>query len=103
MTEERVWDQVVKPLSTGAAYMTELASKTAERRGIGLNRWLKAVYDHLVYQKEEETKRRNKFILKENVFGMFYDEIDKIFPSIEYCLAPKKVPVFSGAKSLRSS
>ena len=33
---------------------------------------------------------------------MFYAEIDSIYPSVEYCLAPKKVVAATGAASLRS-
>ena len=36
-------------------------------------------------------------------FKEFYKEIDKILPSLEYCLAPKKASEKSGAASLRSS
>ena len=34
---------------------------------------------------------------------MFYEEIDRIQTSFEYCLAPKKVVAAPGAASLRSS
>ena len=103
MSDEEVWDGVAQPLKSGAEYMTEYASKEVERRGIGINRWLKSLYDYLEYQRTDEQKKKNKFIVKENVYDMFYAEIDKILPSVEYCLAPKKAAVVSGAASLRSS
>jgi hypothetical protein len=103
MSNEEVWGNVTQPLKSGAEFMTEYASKEAERRGIGINRWLKSLYDYLEYQRTAEQKKKNKFILKETVYDMFYAEIDKILPSVEYCLAPKKVAVSSGAASLRSS
>ena len=82
-----------------------VATRIAREEGIValMNRWLKSLYDYLVYQRTDEQKRKNKFILKNNVYHMFYAEIDKILPSVEYCLAPKKAGVSQGAVSLRSS
>ena len=85
MSDEEVWGNVTRPLKSGAVYMTEYASETAERRGIAINRWLKSLYDYLEYQRTAEQKKKNKFILKETVYDMFYAEIDKILPSVEYC------------------
>ena len=102
MSDEEVWGNVIQPLKSGAEYMTEYASKDAERRGTGITRWLKSLSDYLQYQRTAEQKK-NAFILKENVYNAFYAEIDLIQPSVEYCLVPKKVVAATGAASLRSS
>ena len=82
MSDEEVWGNVIQRLKSGAEYMTEYASKDAERRGIGINRWLKSLSDYLKYQGTAEQKKKNAFILKENVYNMFYAEIDAIYPSL---------------------
>ena len=41
MTDEDVWDCMVKPLKSGGKFMTEFASDDPERRGIAINRFLK--------------------------------------------------------------
>ena len=70
---------------------TRIASE--ERIVALMNRWLKSLYDYLVYQRTVEQKRKNKFILNDNVYDMFHAEIDKILPSVEYCLAPAAAEV----------
>ena len=82
--------------------MTELCSKETERRGIGVNRWLKADLDYCVYQLDENVKKQNKVLLDPDKFKELYAEIDRIKPSLEYCLAPKKQVEKTGAASLRS-
>jgi len=103
LSNEAVWDAVAQPLKSGALFMTEYADEDAERRGVAINRWLKSLYDYLQYQKTPAQKKKNEFIIKENVCAMFYDEIERLLPSVEYCLAPKRQGVSSGAASLRSS
>merc|ERR1711907_664167 len=86
-----VWNHVSQPLKSGVVYMPEYASHTPERRGIACNRWSKSLYGFLVYQIETETKKPNKCVLKDNIFTVLYETIQSMFPSVEYCLAPKKV------------
>ena len=102
LPDEEVWESATLPLKSGAMYMTEYASNDPERRGIGINRWLKSLFDYMAYQQGEEQKKKNKFILRENVYKMFYDEIDRMLPAVQYCLAPKKVSTPVGAAALRS-
>ncbi len=103
MSDKEVWEQLVKPLKTGAAYMTEYASMDDERRGVAVNRWLLAVYTFLQYQSKEHVKKQNEYVMKESICKELYQEIMTIMPSIEYCLAPKKVSEKIGAAALRSS
>jgi hypothetical protein len=98
-----VWDQLRKPLKTGAMYATEFASKEPERRGVAINRWMHAVLSFVEYQKTKSVQDHNKFIMREELFNELYTEIDTILPPLQYCLAPKKVSVKSGAASLRSN
>ena len=102
MADEDVWKIFSQPLKSGAMYMTELCSKDTERRGIGVNRWLKADLDFCVYQLNENVKKQNQVLLNPNMLKELYAEIDRIKPSLEYCLAPKKQAEKSGAASLRS-
>ena len=103
MDDKQVWDCMKQPLKSGGLYMTEYASAAEERRGIAINRWLKSVLDYLEYQLSEKGMKTNAFVMKEAVYKEFYDEINKILPSVRYCLAPKKVSQKSGAASLRSA
>jgi hypothetical protein len=103
MTDRAVWDQLVKPLNSGAQWMTEFAAKEAERRGIGFNRWALSVKVYMEYQNKPEVKKYNDFILKPELFASFYEEVDRILPSITYCLAPRKFAAKEGAANLRSS
>ena len=98
-----VWDALCEPLKSGAHFMTEYASPDKERRGIALNRWLKALLDYIEYQEREQVKKTNKFIMKEKVYEEFYDELKRVKPAVVYCLAPKKVSAKVGASSLRSA
>ena len=102
LSDAAVWVQLCKPLKSGAMYCTEFASKDVERRGIAINRWLQVLIAYCEYQKKENVKKQNEFIM-EAVFKEFYDEVDRILPRLTYCLAPKKVSEKSGAASLRSN
>jgi len=103
MSDPAVWAQLVKPLNSGAEWMTEFAAKEAERRGIGFNRWALSVKVYMEYQNKPEVKQYNEFILKPELVTAFYEEIDRILPSITYCLAPRKFAAKEGAANLRSS
>jgi hypothetical protein len=103
LTDQAVWEHLTKPLKTGAAYMTEYASKDGERRGIAINRWLLSVLNFCQYQKQSTTQMQNESILKDKMCKEVYAEIDKILPALVYCLAPKKAGVKSGASALRAS
>ena len=91
MSLEQVWKELGQPQSGGAVYMTEYHSRKDERRGIATNRWLYTLVLYCKYQKEDTVKRQNEGILNETKCKELYDEIDKVLPSLEYCLAPKKV------------
>ena len=45
---------------------------------------------------------RRKGIMQTDKCKELYAEIEKITPSLEYCLAPKKAPEKTGASSLRA-
>ena len=49
MEQEKVWEDLNKPLKTGAKYMTELCSPEDERRGTGINRFLQVLVEYLEY------------------------------------------------------
>jgi len=104
MKDGDVWKHMSKPLKTGAAYMTELADESDERRGTGLNRWLQIVLGYCKTQKDPEQKKRNDFVLKPEVVTELYQEIDDVVEHLQNCLAPKKgYKAKEGAASLRSS
>ena len=103
MSDEAVWKAVCEPLKSGAVWMTECASKEAERRGIGINRFLHAAKVFCEYQLGVSVKKQNEAVLKENMYKDLYLEIDKILPSLQYCLAPKKAFEKKGSSVLRAS
>ena len=103
LSDVQVWENMSEPLKTGAKYMTEYASPDQERRGIAINRWLQPVVEFCRYQKTEKVKKQNEYIMKAQVFQELYEEIDKVLPALEYCLAPKKIQQKKkGASMLRS-
>ena len=63
MSDPEVWRNLSQPPKSGAMYRTELCSKETERRGIGVNRWLKADLDYCVYQLDENVKKQNQVLL----------------------------------------
>ena len=65
MRDEQVWEHLCKALKSGAVYMTELASDEAERRGIGLNRWLHAMVAYCEYQQQPNVRKQNEAIIQE--------------------------------------
>ena len=102
MEKEKVWEEVNKPLKTGAKYMTELCSAEEERRGVGINRFLQVLVEYLKYQKTDGMIKQNKFILKDEIYAQLYKEIEMIYNAAVYCLAGKKQYQRKGASSLRS-
>ena len=103
LSDSSVWEAFNQPQKTGAVYMTELCSKDTERRGVGINRMLHAVKLYCDHQQESSVKSQNKALLKEGMFNEIYAEIDRILPSVEYCLAPKKESEKKGSSTLRAS
>ena len=55
------------------------------------------------YQKEGATKRQNSAVMKETLVTELYAEINRLQPSLEYCLAPKRQAEKKGSASLRAS
>ena len=102
-SDEDVWKHFAVPQKTGAEWMTEYCSKSPERRGIAINRWLLCMQNYLKHQLEEDVKTQNKALIDAAKFKEIYKEIEGILPSIDYCLAPKKVSEKTGASSLRSA
>ena len=68
MDRQKVWEDLNKPLKTGAKYMTELCSNKEERRCVGLNRMLQPLVEYLKYQKTDSVREQNKFILKDEIY-----------------------------------
>jgi len=100
--DAEVWKQLNTKLKSGAKYMTELCSKEAERRGVGINRFLACVLEFIKYQEKESTKKQNSFLLKEETYKQLYAEIGRMKGALEYVLAPQKSKQSSGAASLRA-
>ena len=103
LSDKDVWGHMVKPLKTGAAYMTEYAAKEDERRGVAINRWLLSVLTFCQYQRRPGIKRQNESLLIDKKCEEMYKEIDHIYEALEYCLAPKKVGKKTGASVLRGA
>jgi hypothetical protein len=97
-----VWGHLSQPLKSGAMYCSELCSPETERRGIGTNRWLHAMLCYCKYQVDPKIQNQNKMIIQTEKYDQFYAELERITPSLEYCLAPKKLTQKAGAASLRS-
>jgi len=55
------------------------------------------------YQLTPECKQYNELLLQPHICTALYEEIDRILPSLEYCLAPKKKKQSEGASVLRSA
>ena len=104
LKDEEVWKHLNAPQKTGAVYMTEYCSKEDDRRGIANNRWQHSQLLFCKYQQDATVKEQNRFVLSPVVFKELYEEIDRILPSLEYCLAPKKTfEKKDGAASLRTA
>ena len=103
MPHEKVWEEMSKPLKTGAKYMTELCSDNVERRGVGINRFEQTLVEFLKYQMSEVVKKQNELILRPEVFTKVYQEIEVVHDAAVYCLASKKTVEKTGAAGLRVS
>ena len=103
MGHPKVWEDLNKPLKTGAKYMTEYCSKKQDRRCVGANRALQPLVEYLKYQQTDTVQAQNKFILKEEIFAQLYAEIEAVFEAATYCLAGKKKYAKKGSASLRTA
>jgi hypothetical protein len=64
---------------------------------------LLAVLYFCQHQQKATTKKQNESIMLRDKYTELYTEIDTILPALEYCLAPKKEGVKSGAAALRAA
>ena len=104
LKDEDVWKHLNEEQKTGAIFMTEYCDKDVDRQGIGFNRWAHAQMLYCKHQLQPAVKLQNEFVLKANLSKELYTEINQLLPSLEYCLAPKKVSAKkAGAASLRSA
>ena len=103
LSDETVWLGMCEPLKSGAKYMTEYASLDPSRRGVGINRWLQPMIEYCKYQQSDVVRKQNAYIMNEKVYKELYEEIDRILPAMEYCLAPKKAYEKTGGSMLRSA
>ncbi len=103
MSDSDMWVEMKRPLATGAASMSELCFLDEERRGVGINRWLQVCESFCMYQQMPSTKQQNEAIMNTNMAKELYAEIDRILPSISFCLAPRKGKEKTGANLLRSA
>ena len=90
LSDEPVWEHMNQPLKSGGPYMTEYCSGETERRGIAFNRFCLSVLSWLRHNMSEKIAAQNKFLLEPRLFKELEEEMNAIFPSFEYCLAPKK-------------
>ncbi len=102
MADEDVWKHMSTELKCGAMWMTEYAAIDPERRGTATNRWLQVQIAFCQQQKSASQRQKNAFLMLPDKLACLYDEIDRILPSLEYCLAPKKASPKTGSSALRS-
>ena len=100
-SDPTVWNHMVEPQKSGAAWASEWCDADDNRRGTATNRWIMAVKTRLETELDPERKRQNEFVLNDVVCKQLYEEIDKIMPSLIYCLAPKKEFEKKGAAGMR--
>ena len=86
--EKRMWQHLNRPLKTGARYMAELAASDAERRGVGLNRYLQILVDFCQYQTMPEIKAQNQVIMKEAMYLQLNAELHELV--FQALLVPRK-------------
>ena len=103
LSDKQVWTEMQEPLKSGAVWMSEMCSKEPERRGVGINRFIHAMKTFCEYHKDPSVQAANKAVLNPKMHEEFYNEIEMILPSLQYCLAPKKLSEKKGAAALRSS
>ena len=102
-SDQEVWKHFMEPQPTGAVWMTEFCSKDPERRGIAANRMLLPLVNFCKYQQSTDAKRQNQALMDVSKCQELYAEIDRILPSLEYCLAAKKYTAKAGSGALRSA
>ena len=90
LTDPELWTMLCKPQKTGAIWHSEFCDPSAERRGIGMNRFLLAMKLFMEYQQEPAKRQGNDFLMRAELVSELYAEIDRVLPSIVACLAPKK-------------
>ena len=80
-----------EPLNTGAKHMTEYAAADVGRRGVAINRWLQPVLEYCPCQKTEAVRKQEQYIMQEKVHRELYEEIERLLPSLQYCLARRRL------------
>ena len=83
MGRQKVWEDLNKPLKTGAKYMSEYCDKKQDRRCVAGNRALQPLVEYLKYQKTDGVRAQNKFILKEHIYTQLYKEMDSVFDAAQ--------------------
>ena len=88
MDKEKVWEELNKPLKTGAKYMTELCSAEEERRGVGINRFLQVLVEYLKYQKTDQMRKQNEFNFEgssgmDTATVLSYDFSDEVLSALD--------------------
>ena len=80
--------------------MTPLCSSSDDQRGRGVNRWVWAMERFCSYQLRGCVRWQNQQMLTEDKYLRLYAEIDRILPSLQYCLGardPYRMPGESGS------
>ncbi len=83
--------------------MTEYAAIDPERRGTATNRWLQVQIAFCKQQQSVFMRQQNGGLMLPDKLKSLYDEIDRILPSLEYCMVPKKSSSKVGRSALRSA
>ena len=71
MQPPEVWNEMNKPLKTGAKWMTELCSMQKDRRCVGVNRFLQVLVEYCKYQQLPHVQKQ------ESVFNFSFV---RVFP-----------------------
>ena len=90
LEDNGVWKHMNCALKSGAPYMTELCDQSAERRGVGINRWLQVLNEYMNHQVSARSRKQNDFVLKPSICKELYEDIAKYHASVKVLLAPKK-------------
>ncbi len=102
MADEDVWEHMSTEQKSGAMWMTEYAAIDPERRGTATNRWLQVQIAFCKQQQSVFMRQQNGGLMLPDKLKCLYDEIDRILPSLEYCMVPKKSSSKAGSSALRS-
>ena len=100
LDDRLIWEYLTRPSQTGAKYMSEYASDDCFVRGVAANRYLMALEHYMMSQKKPRIIGYNEIVMKEEIRKELYDEIDRILPSVKYCLAPRAMPSGSEASTM---